>query len=146
MAFTNDPQIPRDRVRIRVGDTDPLNEYVADTWYDYYLQENSQNETLTALDIAKIILAKFASCTREKVDQVEIWGNDKFDNYLEWLKEFVENPALSGLGSPCPYASGISISDMESYKQDPDVNSVPFSVGETASTEDYYNDGYYRLK
>lgn len=146
MAFTNDPNNPVDRVRIRVGDTDPLNEFVDNVWYNYYLTENTNNETLTAIDIAKLILVNFTSNTREKVDQVEIWGNDKFDNYLDWLKSFIENPSLSGLGSPSPYASGISLSDMETYKQDSDVNSLPFSVGDTLDSEPSYIDGYYRLK
>ena len=144
MSFTNDPNNPIDRVRIRVGDTDPLNEYVTDTWYSYYLTENNNNETLTAIDIAKLIIVQFTGSTREKVDQVEIWGNDKFDNYLEWLKDFIENPSLSGLGSPSPYASGISISDMDSYKEDSDVNSIPFSVGETSGTNKQSLESYFR--
>lgn len=135
MAFTNNPQNPLDRVRIRIGDTDTQNEYLTDYWYAYFLENNSNNETLAAIEAAKVILVNFTSNTREKTDQVEIWGNDQFDNYLKWLKDFIENPSISGLKSPSPYAGGISISDMEKYKSDSDCNTVPFSVGEITKLE-----------
>lgn len=127
--FTNDPSNVVDRLRMVVGDTDDVNEYLSDQWYLYYLEKNTNNETRSAIDAAKSILARFTSNTREKVDQVEVYGNEMFENYLEWLKNFIENPAISGLRSPVPYAGGISKSDMRCNNENDDNNTVGIKTG-----------------
>lgn len=141
--FTNDPSNPLDRIRMTVGDTDEDNEYISDGWYYYYLTANSNNETLTAIEVAKKILSKFTSNTREKVDQVEIYGNEQFNNYLKWLKEFIESPSLSGLRSPVPYASGISKSDMRKNDADSDNVRPPIKAGFTQDSEPKYITNYW---
>jgi len=146
MAFTNNPALPRDRVRMKIGDIDQTNEYLSDQWYDYFIQQNSKNETLAALDAAKAILSYFTKNSREKVDQVEVWGNDQFDNYLKWLKEFTENPSISGLKSAIPFGGGTSKSDMNERKSDSDNNLSPLSVGDNSSVNsDKYISGYWRF-
>lgn len=146
MAFTNDPSLPRDRVRMSVGDVDPLNEYLTDSWYDYYLTENDGNETLAAIDAAKSILVRFTNNTREKVDQVEIWGNDQFDNYLAWLKNFIENPALSGLSSPVPFGGGTSKKDIAERRADSDNNLSPFYTGCIEDDDEYFIKDYWYIR
>lgn len=143
--FTNDPTNPIDRVRMTVGDTDTSNEYISDQWYTHFLSNNSNNETRTAIDCAKAILARFTFNTREKVDQIEIYGNELFPNYLIWLKEFIESPALSGLKSPSPYAGGVSISDMAANNNNSDNNTIAIKSGFIEDSEDVFISDYWRI-
>ena len=113
MAFTDNPLIPRDRVRIMIGDIDPTMSLVSDGWYDYYLTQYSNNEKQTAIEVAKKILAQYAnSAARERTDQVEYYGKEQFDAYLEWLKQLISDPNLGLLSAAMPYLGGSSKSDM----------------------------------
>ena len=144
MAFTNNPNNIIDRVRMMIGDVDPQNEYLTDLWYGHYLDKNSQNEVLAAIEAARSILVKFTNNTREKVDQVEIWGNDQFNNYLDWLKDFIENPSISGLRSPIPFGGGTSKEDIAARKADSDNNLSPFDTGFIQEDEvNYIKDYWY---
>jgi len=145
MAYTNDPTNIIDRVRLMIGDTDTANEHLSDDWYTYFLGKYSNNEVLSAIDAAKSILARFTSNTREKVDQIEIWGNLQFDNYLLWLKDFIENPAISGLRSPAPYAGGISKSDMASNDSNSDNVTVEIKRGFIENPDPEYISEYWRF-
>jgi len=122
--FTDDPTNPIDRIRLKVGDTDNHNEYLDDRWYTYYLSSTNGNEVIASIEIAKAILVRFTGHTREVVDQVEIYGNQRFEQYLKWLKDFVDNPNLSGFRSPVPFAGGIPRQDMFERRSDPDNNIV----------------------
>lgn len=135
MAYTNDPTRDIDRVRLSVGDTNVSNEYLDDAWYQHFLDNNDDNETLAAIDAAKAILVKFTSNVRERVDQIELYGNQQFDNYLSWLKDFIENPSISGLRSPVPYLGGLSKSDMRDNKNTTDNNKTPVSTGGISCNE-----------
>lgn len=146
MAFTNNPNNIIDRVRMMIGDVDPQNEYLTDLWYGHYLNKNSQNETLAAIEAARSILVKFTNNTREKVDQVEIWGNDQFNNYLDWLKDFIENPSISGLRSPVPFGGGISKEDISNRKSDSDNNLAPFDEGFIREDEPMYIKDYWYFR
>lgn len=141
--FTNDPCNPLDRIRLLVGDTSEVNEYLADQWYVYFLQKNQDNETLASIEAAKAILSRFTSHTREKVDQVELWGNDKFNNYLIWLKDYIENPSISGLQSPVPYAGGISESDMQANRNNTDNVTSRIYNGYTFEERSQYLKDYW---
>lgn len=109
MAFTNDVLNPIDRIRLTVGDTDPDNALIDDQWYGYYLAKGWSENTV-ALEIARRILAMYAGeGSRQRVGQVEIYGKERFDAYLQWLKDLI----TSGLTSPpIPYCGGISKQDM----------------------------------
>jgi hypothetical protein len=109
MAFTDNPLNPLDRIRLKIGDIDVDFEIISDQWYQYYLNLG-YTENAVALEIARKILAQYAgSGAREREGQVEVYGKERFDSYLKWLKDLVN----SGLMSPAiPYAGGISISDM----------------------------------
>lgn len=129
MPFMNDPSRPVDRVRMRVGDVNTANEHLADAWYDYYLSISGGSESSAAVKAAGAILASFTENIRERVDQVEIYGNHQFENYLKFLQELIRNPSIAGMGPPMPYAGGISKSDMDKNKSDPDANLCPVSQG-----------------
>jgi hypothetical protein len=114
MAFTDDPTLARDRIRLTIGDTDSVSPYVTDAWYDYYLNLNNGNEKTTAIDVAKKILAMYTGWTRQREGQIELYGQEAFDNYLRWLKDLLSDPALGLLSAPMPYLGGSSKIDMRS--------------------------------
>jgi hypothetical protein len=128
--FSNDPKNPLDRIRLKVGDTDVENEYLDDNWYVHFYTSNDRNEVRASIECAKAILARFTGNTREVVDQVEIYGNQQFENYLKWLKSYISDPDLSGIRSPVPFAGGISKSDMieRSNNQDNNITKLPSDI------------------
>jgi len=112
MAFTDNPTLARDRIRLMIGDTDTLMPFISDGWYDYYLTQNNNNEKTTAIEVAKKILAMYTGWTREREGQCERYGQEAFDNYLKWLKDLISDPSLGLLSAPMPYLGGSSKSDM----------------------------------
>lgn len=143
--FSNDPQNPLDRMRLKVGDTDVDNEYLSTEWYAYFYNKLDGNETLASVECAKAILARFTGSTREVVDQVEIYGNDQFRNYLLWLEKFISDPNISGLRSPVPFAGGISKYDIEQRLCDSDNNIVDIP-SHTDGNYNYLYEGFRRGK
>lgn len=122
MAYTDNPLDPIDRIRLKIGDTDPDFPLISSQWYQYYLNMG-YSENLVALEIARKILAQYVhSSAREMEGLVQIYGKEKFDSYLAWLKDLVN----SGITSPpVPYAGGISKQDM--FDNDSNLDNVrPF--------------------
>ena len=156
MAFTNDPNIPRDRVRLIIGDTDPDEPLLEDVWYDVYLSENDDNLVRAGVAAAQNILAQLSHSVNHKVDNISIQDRQRFQNYMEWLKSFITDPSISGYGVPVPYAGGISKDDFISNRENDD--NIPLNVQRGFSTsfrqseleedsiwrlrEDFTNDNY----
>lgn len=112
MSFTGDPANNAiDRIRLITGDTDPVYEFLDDATYQYALDSNNQNEKQAALETARYILANIARFTRERTGDIEVYGNEFFKNYRNYLLELVNNPNFSSI-LPMPYAGGISKQDM----------------------------------
>lgn len=109
MSFTDNPLDKIDRARLLIGDTDPDNPLISSQWYQWYF-DKGYTENATALEIARKILAQYANeASRQRVGQVEVYGKERFDSYLQWLKDLVANGITS---APIPYAGGQSLKDM----------------------------------
>ncbi|QCQ57951.1 hypothetical protein Barba22A_gp100 [Rheinheimera phage vB_RspM_Barba22A] len=109
MAYTDNPLDPTDRIRLTIGDVDPEFPLISDQWYGYYLSLE-YTENAVAIEIAKKILAQYANdASRQREGMVEIYGKERFDAYLAWLKDIVNNGLTS---APMPYAGGQSVADM----------------------------------
>ena len=108
MAFTDDVLNPIDRIRLTIGDTDPDNPLISSQWYQWYLSKD-YTENAVALEIARKILAMYAGEGARQRGQVEVYGKERFDSYLQWLKDLVANGITS---APIPYAGGQSLKDM----------------------------------
>ncbi len=114
MSFTNDPANSAvDRIRLFVGDTLAYPEWLSDETYTYLLDKYNDNESLSAVEAAKYILAQLTHYTRERAGEVEVYGDVYFKNYKEFLTQLIQDPTIT-LSSATPYAGGISKSDMES--------------------------------
>lgn len=122
MAYTDNPLNPIDRMRLRIGDIDPDFPLVNDQWYQYYVQQG-YTEGAVALEIAQKILAQYAiEGSRQREGAVEVYGKEKFESYLAWLKEITTSPTSSVVAPPVPYAGGISKQDM--YDNDSNTDNV----------------------
>lgn len=127
MPYTNSPAtVPRDAVRLMVGDTYSDIELLVDAEYNYYLTKNSNNISRTAIDAAWAITFKLARWTRERTGDIEVYGSEWARNYRSALLEFIRNPS-SSINQAMPYAGGISKEVMKANDLDSDnVRPVPY--------------------
>lgn len=108
-----------DRVRLACADTSDL-PILTDAVYTYLLTKHSDNEVAATKEAAYLILGQLSTATRERLDRIEFYGNQKFEQYLVFIKEVIKNPN-GYLNSAGIYAAGISISDIEANEDDPDI-------------------------
>lgn len=120
MPYTNDPQNnPVDRIRLNVGDIWDDMEYLTDADYQYFLEAAAGNEKRATMDAVRAILFKLTRMTRERTGDIEVYGGDWFSNYMKALQLILKDPNIS-ISLAVPYAGGISRSDMQANRCDPD--------------------------
>lgn len=110
-------------MRLKVGDIHDV-PYFEDQTYQDYLTINNGNVNRASVDIAFAILGKLSRNTREKFSIIEVYGNDYFNNYSAFLKQFILDPRYS-FEIAMPYAGGISRSDMQLNVSNTDTNTAP---------------------
>lgn len=111
-----------DRVRLMVGDTSDI-QYLPDSVYQYELTKNNNDERTAAKTCAMYILGMLTSRTKERLDRIEIYGAEAFNNYLNFLKMLVD--PRNSFDVATPYAGGISISDVDTNNANTDVVQNP---------------------
>lgn len=120
MPYTNDPaNNPVDRIRLNVGDVWEDMEYLTDADYEYFLAAANGNERRATMDAVRAILFKLTRMTRERTGDIEVYGGDWFNNYMKALQLILKDPNIS-ISLAVPYAGGISRSDMQANRCDPD--------------------------
>lgn len=120
MPYTNDPaNNPIDRIRLNVGDIWDDMEYLTDADYQYFLDAADGNERRATMDAVRAILFKLTRMTRERTGDIEVYGGDWFNNYMKALQLILKDPNIS-ISLAVPYAGGISKSDMQANRCDPD--------------------------
>lgn len=114
-----------DRVRLKTGDTFEIPIY-DDTIYQKVLDAANGNEYKAAVDMAGYILAKFANeGFRERASAYECYGKERFQSYLDYVREFLRTAKDDVIFNAKVYAGGISLSDMQQNDMNPDNNIVP---------------------
>lgn len=99
-----------DRVRLTIADyNDP--EILPDDTITYVLTKNSNNETAAAKECAIYILGALSHSGHQRLDRIEIWGSDRFNQYLTYLKQYINSPtsALNPVGF---YVAGVDKQDV----------------------------------
>lgn len=120
MPYTNDPQNnPVDRIRLNVGDIWDDIEYLTDADYQYFLDAAGGNENRATMDAVRAILFKLTRMTRERTGDIEVYGGDWFSNYMKALQLILKDPNIA-ISVAVPYAGGISRSDMQANRCNPD--------------------------
>lgn len=119
MPYTGNPaDSALDRIRLTVGDTLPQ-PILDDDTYQWLLEKYEDNETRAATDAAQMILFNLTRYARERTGDIEVYGAEYFNNYRRALEDWLRNPNLSAIIA-VPYAGGISVSDMEANRNNPD--------------------------
>lgn len=107
-----------EQVRLNTGQDDDFN-FLSDAEIQHLLDTYGSVRVAT-LQAARIILFKLSRQTHEKVELLEIWGNQAFDNYLRSLKMLLNDSQFSDSSTATPYAGGISKSDIAANLADVD--------------------------
>lgn len=124
MAYTDDlANSPTDRVRAKVGDTWPEEEFLSDATYEYLLDKYNGNENRAAREAAEMILFILPRFVRERAGEIEVYGGEWFKNYRQALQDLIKSPTAF-LVDAIPYFGGISRTDMKANRDNPDNNRV----------------------
>lgn len=99
-----DPTSDIGKLRLRCGDYSDLPIF-PDEVYESVIEEVGGNLPSAAALMAQYILGALTAKTHKRLAQVEIWGDEWFDNYVRFLKMTVLNPNLMQV-SPVPYIGG----------------------------------------
>lgn len=116
-----------DRVRLAVGDSTDLPIF-PDSVYTYLLTKHNNNENAAVKEAAYLILGQLTQETRSRLDRLEFFGQQKFDNYIRFIREVIKSP--HGIYSSAGiYAAGIDVADVEANKNDSTVVQRPLPIG-----------------
>ena len=125
-----------EKVRLNVGDVDPVLPILDDASYQYFLDNNNGSITRASYAAASCLLFKLSLNSSDKqVDVLSIKGSKAAAAYIEALKLYIRSPQLNPIyDSVNPYGSGISKSDMLANDTTPDNNYVKPFVPSTDTT------------
>jgi len=112
---TLDLNDPADVVRLNIGDTSDI-EWLSDTEIQFALDANAGNVVAATKQSAMYILARMAFSGRERLDKLEFYGSEVYNNYLKFLKEVINNATLNA--SAGVYVGGMNLADVQANLQD----------------------------
>lgn len=111
--------VPIYRIRFTLQDTDVQNEFLTDDELVYLLTKNNDNEQLATMEAARRMLAQFAQYTREREGLIEVYGNEIFDQWKEYLGELIKD--ISGSSTISTFIiGGVVKSEVDRVKCDPE--------------------------
>jgi hypothetical protein len=121
-TYTNNPAaVPRDAVRLLIGDTDTTDQKVTDEGIAFFLAQANNDTYLAAALAARSIAAGFATDVDTKFETVSSNYSQLSKNYYELAKRLEQQAKKYGsAGLGIPLAGGIRIDDMNSVNQDND--------------------------
>lgn len=106
-TYDNDPTgVPRDEVRLLVGDTDATDQLITDEEIAYSLAKNP-NPYRAAADMARVIAAKFARLVTASVGSVSESASDLWTHYKDLAKELDRKAGTYAL----PSFGGLTIAE-----------------------------------
>lgn len=117
-----DLNTPVGQLRLETGDVGDI-VILSDDEYSYILSKHGNIVKDSVIDALYAVLARLSFKTRERLDRIEFFGNQSYEQY----KTFVENKIkqLSGIGFVANnfsvYAGGISVEDKSKYAADADL-------------------------
>lgn len=117
---------PVSRIRLGIADyNDPV--LITDEVIQYTLDKNSGNEQAAIKECAYFILGALSKSTRQRVDRIELWGSDAYNQYLSYIKEVIRSPN-GAYASAGIYAAGIDVEDIVSNATDTTIFYKPLPV------------------
>ena len=112
---TIDPSVAEDRIRLACGDTSDI-PYLTDDIYTYCLATQNNNEPAAIRMAAQMILAQLAYGSHQRLDKIEQWGSEAYQNYLSYIKQVIANPSYNALGGV--FVGGMNLADVQANIQD----------------------------
>lgn len=100
-----DPRSNVGRVRLRCADTGDL-PFLSDDVIEVAIEDCSGNIPRAAALCAQYILGALTAKTRKRLNQIEVYGNEYFENYVKFLKLTILNPARMDM-APMPYSAAL---------------------------------------
>ena len=128
---------PIHALRLEYGDLDEYDYILSDKSYLYYIAKFPNSPAVASKSIGMAILAKFArEGYRQRVGQEEAYFSERYKNYLDWLKQKIMNPSLSGR-VPTVYVGGVFMDAVEYYDRNPELVPSQFFRGQQSNTKTY---------
>jgi len=136
-------------IRLTVQDSTPGLYIISDEEIQYFLDKNESNINRTALDCARVILLNLSMRSNCTVDVLSLSSSKVAQEYRLSLQMFLRDPSMNPVLTNCQgYAGGISVSDMQSNVDNPDVNYARTPEDIPSNPVQYpgsYADGYFRI-
>lgn len=131
---------PIHALRLEYGDVDEYDYILSDQSYLYYLQKYPNSPVMANKSVGMAILAKFArEGYRQRVGQEEAYLGERYKNYLDWIKQKITNPSLSGR-LPMVYVGGVFLDYVEFYDKHPNMVASQFFRGQHRDTKTYLDE------
>lgn len=126
-SITDLATVPKDQVRLLIGDTDMSSVLLQDEEISFILSL-MQSVYAAAANVCLSLAGKFSRLADHSQGTIRTNHSQKSKNYLELYVKY-SNLAKSA-GAPLPYSGGISLADKAANELDPDRNAPPFAVGQ----------------
>lgn len=143
-TYTNNPAaVPRDAVRLLIGDTDTTDQKVTDEGIAFFLAQTGNDIYLAAALAARSIAAGFSTDVDTKFESVSSSYGQLSENYYKLavrLEAQAKKFGSKGLGIPA--AGGITYSDIDTNDLDSDRVQPKFKQDQFANPPG--NSGYDR--
>lgn len=130
MPFPQEPHNPAnsavDRVRLNVGDFDPLEVELTYELYDYFLTTAAGDENKATFLAADALISKYARAMAESTDEVSANFKERFEGYKE-----LKDTLYRKLGQFEIYAGGLSRSERIGDRLNNDLRDNVVTVGQS---------------
>ena len=110
------------KLKLEVGLVAEASDILSDEELTYFLEKNNNSIRKAGLDAAKTVLFVLSQLIHERSgSELEVWGHTWFENYMQTLKLYLNDPNYSiALNGAKAYAGGISKTDIRNNIDNPD--------------------------
>ena len=130
---------PIHALRLEYGDIDEYDYILSDQSYQYFIDKYPDSANMVSKSIGMTIAANFArNGFRQRVGQEEAYLGERYKNYLDWLKQKVSNPSLSGI-VPAVYIGGVFIDTVAYLDRNPELIEAQFYRGQQRGLPTWYD-------
>lgn len=133
---------PEGQLRLETGDVADI-PILSDAEYTYILSKHGNIVADSVVDALYAILARLSFETRQRLDRIEFYGNQSFEQYSKFVTDKIANlQGTNRLASNFSiYAGGLLLSDMAVNNANPDINRVvtPFECGYANTPSPYWS-------
>ena len=114
--MTIDPTTPVGKIRLRIGDWADL-PLLPNTVIESALKDCADNVPRASALCAQYVLGMLTAKTHRKLASIEVWSNEQFSNYVQFIKLTILNPHNMGV-SPVPYTGGANEHPLIAFASD----------------------------